>query len=183
MNPDLPDLHKALMSLFYIIESDYYEGELILPETDETFRTSRKKYLALALEPLRKECDSLEEQFNSAFKLYEEAKEIFADCLASRPDEERLALYKEAERRRQVCGEIHAKWIKRQHHYEDEYERIEETLPKCPHCEDIEEERIEQMRESLYREEKYKQFAARNCKRRNGPCDCFNCESDLDPYS
>ena len=154
MNPDLPDLHKALMSLFYVIESDYYEGEPMSPD-HKKFHTLRKEYLALALESLRKECDSLEEQFNTAFNLYEEAKEIFADCLASRPDEERLALYEEAQRHRQICGGLYTKWITHQHYYEDEYERIDETLPKCPYCEDIEEEHIEKMKEDLYNDEEF----------------------------
>jgi len=172
----LSDLYNAAASLYTRIKSDFEEGEPILPEIDEKFRTLRKEYLALVLESLRKECDSLKEQFNTAFKSYEEAKEKFADYPAYHSDEERLALYEEAERRRQICGRLHAKWIKRQHHYEDEFERIEETLPKCPHCEEIEEERIEQMRESLYREMEEERYATTGCTGRSSHCDCSDCE-------
>ena len=163
MSSVLHDLYETLMLQFYEIENEYYEGEPTSPN-DKKFHILLKEYLTLATESLRKECDILKEQFDAAFKLYEEAKEIFADCPASRSDEIRDSLYANIKRLGQICGRLQGKWIKSQHHYEDECERIEKTLPKCPYCEDMEEERIEKMRESLYHEEEKERYAATGCE-------------------
>lgn len=181
MSSVLHDLHETLMLQFYEIENEYYEGEPMSSD-HEKFHTLRKIYLALATESIRTKRDSLKEQFDAALKLYQEAKEIFADCPASSSDEIRDSLYANITRLEQICKECHDEWIPSQHHYEDEYERIEETLPKCPYCEDMEEERIEKMRESLYHEEEEERFAATGCMGRNRLCNCSACEDPLDRY-
>jgi hypothetical protein len=176
MSSVLHDLHETLMLQFYEIESEYYEGEPI-SSNDKIFHTLLKKYLTLATESIRTKCDSLKEQFDAAFKLYQEAKEIFADCPASSSDEIRDSLYANIKRLRQICGRLQDEWITSQHKYEDEYERIQETLPKCPYCEDMEEERIEKIRESLYHEEEEERYAATGCMGQHNRCDCDTCEN------
>jgi ribosomal protein L16 Arg81 hydroxylase len=181
MSSVLHDLYETLMLQFYEIENEYYEGEPMSPN-DKHFHTLLKQYLTLATESLRKECESLKEQFDAAFKLYEEAKEIFADCPASSSDEIRDSLYANIKRLGKICGRLQGEWIKSQHHYEDEYERIQTTLPKCPRCEDNEEERIEKMREEYYREMEEEHFAATGCMGRNNRCECSDCEEHWDRY-
>jgi len=167
MSSILRDLHNSIWFRFNEISIKYDDWKPIPLIIHNQFHDLIKQYLALALEPLRNECDSLKTTFEESLVLYRTAKEIFEDCPASRSDEIRSSLYTNVKRLRQLYGRLQGRWIKRQHHYENEYERIEKTLPKCPRCEDEFEEETERTREAYYRdmEEKYKY-------------ECSDCEDD-----
>jgi recombinational DNA repair protein RecR len=84
--------------------------------------------------------------------LLQEAEETLEDCLASRPDELRQALNENLKQYLRRCNHLMDKMHKSDDRYEKELERIQALLPTCPHCEDIKEEELEQMRANYYRD-------------------------------
>jgi hypothetical protein len=167
MSSILRDLHNSVWFRFNEISIKYDDWKPIPLIIHNQFHALIKQYLDLAMESLRNDCDKLKKQYEDSLELYRTAKEIFADCPASRSDEIRSSLYTNVKRLGQLCGRLQGRWIKCQHHYENEYERIEKTLPKCPRCEDEFEEETERMREAYYRDmkEKYE-------------CECSDYEDD-----
>ena len=175
MSSVLRDLLNSLRFRSTEIDKKYNEWNPIPPVIHKQFHTLIDQYLALALESIRTKRDSLKEQFDAAFKLYQTAKEIFADCPASSSDEIRDSLYTNIKRLGQTCGRLQGKWIKSQHHYEDEWDRVVKTLPKCPRCQDEFEEETERMREAYYCEMEEEHFAATGSLRNTRRC-CSDCE-------
>ena len=175
MSSVLRDLLNSIQFRYTEIDKKYNEWNPIPPVIHKQFHTLIDQYLALALESIRTKRDSLKEQFDAAFKLYQTAKEIFADCPASSSDEIRDSLYANIKRLGKTCGRLQGKWIKSQHRYEEEYERIAKTLPKCPRCEDEFEEETERMREAYYRDMEEERFAAIGSSRNMRRC-CSDCE-------
>jgi len=175
MSSVLRDLLNSIQFRSTEIDKKYNEWNPIPPVIHKQFHALIDQYLALALESLRNECDRLKKQYEESRRLYREADEIFADCPASRSDKERLDLYKEAQQLGQTCARLQTKWIKIQHRYEEEYERIAKTLPKCPRCEDEFEEETERMREAYYRDMEEERFAAIGSSRNMRRC-CSDCE-------
>jgi hypothetical protein len=167
MSSILRNLRNSIQFRYTEIDKKYNEWNPISPVIHKQFHTLIDQYMDLALEPLRNECDKLKKQYDESFRLYQEANEIFADCPASRSDEIRSSLYTNVKRLGQLCGRLQGRWIKSQHRYEDEYERVEKTLPKCPRCEEEFEEETERMREAYYCDmaEKYEY-------------ECSDCEDD-----
>jgi hypothetical protein len=176
MSSILRDLHNSIWFRFNEISIKYDDCKPIPPVIHKQFHTLIDQYMDLALKSHRDTCDRSKKRYEESLTLYRTAQETFADCPASSSDKVRSTLYTRAERLEQTCARRETKWIKSRHRYEDEYERIEETLPKCPHCEEIKEERIEQMRESLYREMEEERYATTGCTGRSSHCDCSDCE-------
>ena len=177
MSSVLRDLLNSIQFRSTEIDKKYNEWNPIPSVIHNQFHTLIDQYMDLALKSHRDTCDRSKKLYEESLELYRTAQETFAVCPASSSDEVRSTLYTHAKRLEQTCARLQTKWIKSRHRYEDEYERIEETLPKCPRCEEIKEERIEQMRESLYREMEEERYAATGCTGRSGHCDCSDCEN------
>jgi hypothetical protein len=151
------------------MDKKYTEWKSIPSVIHKQFHALIAQYMDLALKSHRDTCDRSKKLYEESLTLYRTAQETFADCPASRSDEVRSSLYANVKRLGQTCGRLQTKWIKSRHRYEEEYEHIEQTLPKCPRCEDEMEEETERMREAYYRDMEEERFAATGCE-------CGDCE-------
>jgi len=150
MSSILRDLLNSIQFRYTEIDKKYNEWNPIPPVIHKQFHTLIDQYMDLALKSHRDTCDQSKKLYEESLTFYRMAKDIFEDCPASHSDEIRSSLYTNVKRLGQLCGRLQGRWIKSQHRYEDEYERVEKTLPKCPRCEEEFEEETERMREAYY---------------------------------
>ena len=150
MTSELRNIYHTLWSRFKELIVCYDTWKPIPRILHKQFKTLVEEYKVLALKTFKDEYDSLSLQYEHALKLYREAEELLEDCLASRPDELRRALNENLKQHLRRCNHLIDKMHKSDDRYEKELERIQALLPTCPHCEDIKEEELEQMRFAYY---------------------------------
>jgi hypothetical protein len=150
MTSELRNIYHTLWSRFKELIVCYDRWKPIPHVLHKQFRSLVEEYETLALKSFREEYDALKLQYEHAHRLYREAEETLEDCLASCPDTLRWNLNENIKRCVKTCNNLMGKMHKSEERYQNELERIHTLLPKCPHCEEIEEEELEQMRLDYY---------------------------------
>ena len=150
MSSNLRNLYQTLWSRCKELILCYDTWKPIPRILHKQFETLVEEYKALALKSFCEEYDSVKLQYEDALKSYREAEELLEDCLASSPDELRRVLNENLKQHLRRCNHLMDKMHKSDDRYEKELERIQALLPTCPHCEDIKEEELEQMRFAYY---------------------------------
>jgi hypothetical protein len=160
-----------MMSRFEEISFKYRVNHKIPSIIHKQFHTLMQQYYKCSLMVLEIKCDQLKKQYDDALKIYQEGNERFVDCPASSSDEIRDGLYATVKKLEQSCNRLHIQWIKSVQKYEDEWDRIEHKMPKCPQCEEID------TYEDLYEELDDLEYTGRHHN-----CDCRECEEFCDRY-
>jgi hypothetical protein len=130
----------------------YHRGTPIPRVIHKQFDSLLEEYKTLALKTFKDEYDALKLQREDTLRLLQEAEETLEDCLASCPDILRWGLNENIKKLVRICNNLMDAMHKSEDRYEKELERIQALLPKCPHCEDIKEEELEQMQFNYYRD-------------------------------
>lgn len=167
MSYNLRNLYQTLRSRFKELILCYDGWKPIPSILHKQFDSLLEEYKALALKTFKDEYDALNLQHEDTLRLLREAEETLEDCLASCPDIIRRTLNENIKRHIRTCNELMDAMHKSEDRYEKEFERVQALLPTCPHCEDIREEELEQMRL-----EEYRRMQEESCE------DCEDCEDD-----